>query len=155
SQGLGAVGPTSATLVEDGAALELQIDNKPDSITGTTNTLLISEVLSIQGLGLGGTGALHSISGINTWAGTIALSSLTAAGGTDAIGVEPDPSPNPDETYFTNDWSLTVTGNISGLQTISLAKVGTGHMILPNANTYLGPTQILLGWVTILNNQSL
>src|SRR5262249_35786084 len=33
--------------------------------------------------------------------------------------------------------------------------VGTGHLILPNANTYIGATSIEQGWVTIQNNNSL
>src|SRR5204862_6936390 len=80
-----ALGSSAAgTVVNDGAALELVIDDVPDSVTGTTNTMRFSEPLTITGNG-DGNGALLSASGINVWAGAIALTGSVAS-----IGVSPD-----------------------------------------------------------------
>jgi autotransporter-associated beta strand protein len=158
SQGLGPATASGGTTVNDGAALELQTDSTPDSITGTTNTLSVSEALTLNGTGINGTGALRSVNGINVYTGPITLGTLAPI---DAVGVEPDPNPHGDASYFTNDFSLTITGGISGGQNGTptptiFAKVGQGQLILPNANTNLnGPVQIEEGWITIQNNQSL
>src|SRR4029079_211665 len=37
----------------------------------------------------------------------------------------------------------------------NLTKLGGGHLILPFANTYSGKTDIVAGWVTARNNNSL
>jgi autotransporter-associated beta strand protein len=162
SQALGAAGATKGTIVENNAALELEIDSgldahgrnlANDSITHLANKLFITEDLTLNGRGFNGTGALHSISGINTWAGPIVLVPRLAA-----IGVEPDPNPSSDNSYFTNDFSLTVIGGISGgtpNDLVTLAKVDPGQLILPNANSYLGPTLISQGWITVQDNQAL
>ena len=110
--------------------------------------LNVSNNLFIVGSGLGNTGALRSISGINRWSGNI-----TTAGG--AIGVETDnrpghPTAGPD--YFAYDYSLTVTGDIGGG---SLTKLRPGHLILPNNNSYTGDTFIQEGWITIQNSGAL
>jgi autotransporter-associated beta strand protein len=155
SQGLGST--QGSTVVEINASLELQVDNIPDSVTGTTNTLQIAENLTIFGTGVAGSGALHSISGINVWNGTITLG-LAVATPIDSIAVDPDPAPHADNSYFTNDYSLTVNGVINGgkpTQLETLGKEGNGQLILTAANTYLGPTLIGHGWVTIQNNQAL
>src|SRR5262249_12793819 len=117
----------------------------------------VREALTINGTGIGNTGALRSVSGINTWTtGGVALGTLA---GSAAIGVDPDPNPSSTNDYFTNDYSLTIPTNISGGSSTvvgtTLAKVGTGQLILPNANTYTGQTQIQQGWITIQDNQSL
>ncbi len=139
SQALG----TGTVTVNTGTALQLEVDNIPDSVTGTTNTLSVANTLSISGLGFGGMGgALRSVSGINTYTGAITLT-----GAATAIGVDPDPNPTPSNSYFTNDYSLTVTGGING--TVTFDKVGTGQLILPNANSYTAPTNIQQGWITI------
>lgn len=167
-----ALGPGSTTVVvSSGAALELEVDfNAPaptwpgdphgrdltnDSVTGTNGNgpqlgLTLTRDLNISGNGLSGTGALRSISGINRWTGTISL--LT---GTAAIGVDADPNASNTNDYFTHDYSLTVTGNVSGAQGTTFRKVRQGQLILPNANSYIGPTSIDAGWVTIRDNRSL
>src|SRR5262249_32972369 len=110
---------------------------------------------------------------------------LTPLNGTlqDAIGVDLDfrpGHPRPSSTYFTEDYSLTVTGTVqdppvpppnnvpSSTQPVLDARGGhsrgdfqafnnrgTGHLILPVANTYTGWTRIEQGWVTIRNPNSL
>src|SRR5262249_28674947 len=59
--------------------------------------------------------------------------------------------------------SLTVFGNISGGRGTAFhigasptaANQDNGHLILPNANSYVGDTFIDQGWVTVQNNLSL
>ncbi len=151
------LGPNNSgkTSVQDGAALELELDSKVDSVTGTTNKLKVTEPLTINGRGLNKKdGALRNVSGINVWANVITLGGT----GTASIGVDPDPNAHADDTYFTADWSLTVGGNgakIDGPQGTTLVKTGAGQLILPNANTYFGSTIIEKGWVTILDNNAL
>mgnify|MGYP005837221185 CR=1 FL=1 len=112
--------------------------------------LQVANNLSITGNGLNNTGALRSISGINRWTGNI----NTGEGG-GSIGVEMDNRPGHPTAgadYFTYDYSLTVTGTISGS---SLTKLRPGHLILPTGNTYSGNTNIQQGWITIQNSSSL
>ena len=165
SNALGATG--SGTTVSSGATLELEVEaatNTPrfdaqgrdlwnDSVTGDPNRLTLSEPLTISGRGVGGVGALRNVSGINKYITGISLSSAESA-----IGSEPDQRaghPTPDASYFTSDYSLTVTATISGSTATSFVKRGTGHLILTNANPYLGKTFIEQGWVTIQNPNAL
>src|SRR5439155_3946031 len=149
SQALGS--SSSGTTVNFGAALELQIDNLPDSITGTVNTLRVAEPITLNGTGVNNTGALRSVSGINIWGGPITLT------GSAGIGVDPDPNRTNSKDYFTNDYSLTVTGDISSAFFFSgnLVKVDGGQLILPNPNSYTGTTDIQQGWITIRDEQAL
>jgi autotransporter-associated beta strand protein len=134
----------------------LTVSNSLDTFVGFS---LGSSGTGITGLGLmlpSGeyTGALDSISGINTYSGAIDLN------GTAAIGVQPDPRtahPLADANYFQWDDSLTVTGDIGNVfgTTGNLIKLGTGDLILPNNNTYGGSTLIQEGWITAQSNQSL
>ncbi len=159
SQALG----TSATpvTVAGGAALEYQVDSGfdphgrnlgDDSVTHNALQLNISRPLVISGTGVNNTGALRNVSGIN-----IQTSGITLAGAAAAIGVDPDPNPKSDNTYFTNDYSLTVNGVISNIVNPPpfFDKVGTGQLILTAINTYTGSTNIEQGWITIQNDQAL
>src|SRR5262249_39677786 len=137
---------TAGTTVNSGAALELEVDNRVDSATGTVNTLNVPEGITLIGSGVANTGALRSVSGVNVFSGEITLN------GTAAIGVEPDPSPTNTNDYFTNDYSLTVTGVIDDFFPAiagNLVKRGAGHLILPFDNDYNGTTDIQQGWITI------
>ena len=174
SQALGPVTKTNGTIVEYGASLELQTDTIIDPITGTTihlsdtitattDHMVFNQPLTIYGTGIENTGALHNISGINIWSGNITLG-LPYGGtlpSTAAIGVDPDPNPKSDSTFFTADYSLTVTGKIEddpsslpGTYT-NLAKRGMGQLVLTAANPYRGNTLIQQGWVVIENNTAL
>ncbi len=153
SQALG----TGSVTVLNGGTLKLEVDsNSPadphardltkDSIVGQTGNgpqlgLRLNNNITLNGLGAGGVGALYSASGINQWTGAINLA--TAPTG---IAVDPDPNPSRDNSYFTHDYSLTVTGVISGRQ---LEKTGTGQLILATNNAYTGGTLINQGWITI------
>lgn len=185
-----ALGATfSGTTVNDGAALVLEVDGTAgqqdehgrllgdDSVTHDPNSLKVPEPLTINGRGFGGSGgALRSFSGTNIYTGTIALGIITASGA-DAIGVDPDNirigHPSIDSSYNSidygatvpgSDYSLTVTGDISGgplsagppyIPGVIFAKVGAGALLLPEANSYTNPTQIEQGWVTIGDDRSL
>lgn len=77
-----------------------------------------------------------------------------------AIGVDAEPNQTPNNDYFTNDYSLTINGGITDAgvnqRILVLNKVGTGHLILPNANnTFFGPTNITQGWITIQDPNAL
>ncbi len=140
-----------------------------DSVTHDANKLLISNPLTLSGFGFNGVGALYSATGINIWQGGT-LSSITllasAAAPTAAIGVALDTRtghPSSDSTYFTSDYSLTVS-NVAGNgfggitdapppQTpANLAKVGLGQLILPVNNTYTTITYVQQGWITAQAN---
>src|SRR5439155_4714736 len=56
---------------------------------------------------------------------------------------------------ISGDYSLSVRGNIGGIRSTTLDKLGSGQLILPRANSYAGPTSIQAGWVTMQNNNSL
>ena len=90
----------------------------------------------ITGTGTSNQGALFSASGINTYTEDINLFGAEAG-----IGVAPNEGPDPenpgesltpsdDAGYFTNDYSLTVTGDIGGPRTTLFAKLGGGNLIL-------------------------
>lgn len=53
------------------------------------------------------------------------------------------------------DYSLTVSGGISGGDNTTLQKVGGGNLILRTANSYSGPTEINQGWITIQDTAAL
>ena len=118
--------------------------------------ITVSKNLFLRELGINNAGALRSISGLNQHSGGISIS-----GGQGSIGVDPDTRaghPTADNSYFTHDYKLTITtpDALSSGTATSFVKVGTGHLVLPVANTQLsGPTRIQNGWITIQNNQSL
>lgn len=161
----GALGPVGATVVQTGAALELEVDTgfdphgRPlgnDSVTGVPNRLLVSESITINGRGFFNTGALRSVSGINTITTPIILGQQASVAG---IGVDPDPDPSDTNDYFTDDYSLTAAGGIEDQNPgnpTDLAKVVGGHLILPtNNNNLRGNIFIEQGWVTAQQNRSL
>ena len=127
-----------------------------------------TENLRLTGTGPNSTGALESIAGTNSWAGSVilaqdaAFSPATTPGSVVDIGVLP-----PTSTNLTD--SLTITGVISqaavpltdtsgtvqvaAMPPLGIAKVGTGVLILdPSsptvaANTYTGGTTVVAGVV--------
>ena len=118
--------------------------------------LNVSKPITLNGNGVNNAGALDSLSGINIYSGAITLGNIQPA---DGIGVSLDSRPGhptADNSYFTNDYSLTVTGAITSGQFTTLNKEGPGNLILPNANPGLvGATFIDHGWVTVQNDDSL
>ncbi len=169
SQGLGLTTKIAMTTVSSGASLHL-VGNvgHEDSVTDTSNELLLDAPLTINGTGFGTEGALDSISGINryvenpsfTTAGGIPADIITIGAADTYIGVDPDPTETASNAYFTNDYSLTISGgliNSSGYSNlIWIAKVGGGQLILPNANTnFYGSWEIQQGWITVQDQDSL
>lgn len=162
----GALGATAgATSVTAGATLQLEVDSgfdahgrdlSVDSVTGVSNRLRISEPLTINGQGVAvagvNVGGLRSASGINTIISTVNMNS------TSSIGVDPDPSPESNNNYFTDDYSLTIGDPTAGLGVVNGGawnKLLTGQLILPRANGFTGRLTIMAGWVTIQNDQAL
>ncbi len=157
SQALGPQSKTNPTTVDNGATLALAVDDIPDSLTGTRNTLNVYDPLFIAGNGANSLGALFSESGTNIYYGNITLEPGGAS-----IAVAPDPNPTPTANYFTNDYSLTLEppgggpGTLFGGFAAPLTKKGTGQLILPTANDkFTGAVTIAEGWITIQNSDSL
>ncbi|MEK7214936.1 MAG: autotransporter-associated beta strand repeat-containing protein, partial [Chloroflexota bacterium] len=139
-QNAGALGTSGSaatgTVVQSGAALELQGPASPGGINPFNN-----EFLTLNGAGIANTGALRNVQGDNRWQGPVTLQS------TSAIGAD-------------GGTNLTITGavsdpNATGPAGGDLHKVGQGRLIFPNANTYRGKTLIDEGVLNIRNSQSL
>jgi autotransporter-associated beta strand protein len=107
--------PVAGTIVKSGAVLE---------IDGLGSGNPVNEPLTLNGSGVGGGGALVSVGGPNTWAGTIDLASDSV------VGVPSD---------------LTLSGSISGPG--GLTEVGGADLTLSGnaANTYGGTTTVSAG----------
>lgn len=124
----GALGVGSTTTVNNGGTLQLLGPG-----------LNPTEPLTLTGDGDASVGALRNSGGNNSWSGPITLTGpLGAALGADA------------GTVLTINTTIGETGGAAGLR-----KLGTGEVILPNANTYSGDTRIQAGTLTIRNNNAL
>lgn len=130
--------PPSTTKVYDGSALQLQ--------GGIT---VNNETLDLSGTGITSGGALISSGGANTWAGLVALTTIP--------GFNPTTTPATNVSINVSTAKDTLTldqvGQLNG--NFGLTKIGLGTLILPNADTYAGVTQISNGIVDIKNNTSL
>ena len=105
---------TAGTTIESGDTLEIIGGiNSPEPLTNA--------------------GSLTSVSGANTFSGTIALTADTS------VGVTAD--------------SLTLGGIVSG--NYGVTKIGNGTLILSGANTYTGLTTVSVGAIRIANNAAL
>ncbi len=101
------------TSVASGAALEME-----------GNVTVAGEALRLRGSGIGGAGALRSLSGSSAWNGAVTLEAHTT------VGVDAG--------------SMTIGGSIGG-GNYNLAKTGAGALVLGAANTYSGTTSVLGG----------
>lgn len=132
-----ALGATaSGATVSSGAALQLQ-----------GGIVVTGENLTLSGNGIGGGGALRSVSGSNTWNGTITLAANSTIGcdaGTFALQANIINSTL--QTTFTNAGVIIFNG-VLGNGTGGFVKVGTGLLSLGGANTYSGTTTISGGTV--------
>lgn len=149
-------GAADGTVVNNGAALELEVDNIVDSVTGNVAGLSVAEVLTLTGRGLANgpgspatnTGALRSKRGINHYTGNITMTNGTGG----SIGVDPDPTQSSDDRYLTDDESLTIDGDIAGQGSPSSnspwSKLGTGHLIIPRSISTQSTITIEAGWIT-------
>jgi autotransporter-associated beta strand protein len=128
------------TAVASGATLQI-----------SNNIAVSAEPLTIQGPGAGGTGALYSSGGYNTWGGPLALGAdatvahaaeaFTLSGTIDSAGHE--------LTYDTRSSNqvATLSGVISGNGGLRIK--GTGQVDLSGANTYSGTTTVQQGALSL------
>lgn len=114
--------------VASGAALELE---GPSFGSG-------NGAQTISGTGIGGTGAIRSLSGTNAFGTTSNTGSLTLAADS-SIGVDAD------------ELSIGLAIGESG-DSRALTKVGDGILVLGNANTYSGATTVSAGVVVLGNS---
>ncbi|HEV3082674.1 MAG TPA: autotransporter-associated beta strand repeat-containing protein, partial [Gemmataceae bacterium] len=122
------------TTVFNGAAIEVQQPAGGSPLT-------VNQILHLNGTGINGGGALDNVVGNNTWSGTINFDTSSS------ISVENDSLGNP--------LVFTITGDISGLETSVIDKVGPGILFFPNANDYQGQTLVSSGILRIANGSSL
>jgi autotransporter-associated beta strand protein len=142
SGSLGAV--NEGTVAKSGATLELQ------------NGIAVgAESLTLNGVGVGGNGALRSISGNNTYGGAITLAGATriqADAGrltlSSATGLSTTPAGSPFDLTFAGDGNILVA---SPIQTGSggVTKQGNGTLTLNATNTFSGPLTIEGGIVEV------
>lgn len=106
-------------------------NNGLDALELSGGITVSDKTITLNGAGDASNGSLASVDGSNTWAGDVALGVVT----TPSIGVL--------------SGSLTVTGEITGDNVSGLRKVGAGNLILTGMSTYVGPTTIAEGSLTI------
>jgi autotransporter-associated beta strand protein len=109
------------TTVASGASLQLQ--------GGIT---VSGELLTVNGAGLNGAGALENVAGNNTWDSVLTLGSTSSVG----VDVKGD--------TLTIDRAITDAGKALGV-----TKVGPGRLELDAVNVYTGPTTIRAGDVQV------
>lgn len=145
-------GATNGTTVASGATLELQ----KDAAYNNGNDLTIaSEALTLNGTGVGNTGALRNVAGNNTWGGAITLGSAAR------INSDADRLTINGAISGTNQ-NLTVGGagdtwinGVIGTAAGTLTKDGTGTLTLTGSNNYSGATTINSGVVNVRHNYGL
>ncbi|MDF1826396.1 MAG: autotransporter-associated beta strand repeat-containing protein [Verrucomicrobiales bacterium] len=134
----------NGTVVSDGATLAL---------LGDVNYTGLEE-LSLAGTGVNGVGALHNLSGDNSYAGVITLNSstligstagsLTLTGGIDGSGRA---------LTFDGAGDITLTAGVTASG--SLTKNGSGTLTLGAAGTQTGATQLNNGTTVLTNSAGL
>ena len=145
-----ALGTTDAgTTVLRGAALELA------EVSGVT---VGAELLTLSGTGIANDGALRSVSGFNSWLGTITLASaarINSDADTFTIGN------NASSAIIVGKADLTLGGAGDGTVNGKISccggvtKDGAGVWTLSGANTYTGPTTLTAGTLSIATGSNL
>lgn len=136
--------PTKGTTVASGAALQVQ-----------GGLSVGAEALTLNGAGISSDGALRSISGANSWAGTITLGSASRIN-TDAGELTLNGSIVAINQNLTvgGAGDTTINGAI-GTGSGTLTKDGSGTLELSGNSTYTGATAVTSGTVSILSNDAL
>jgi len=139
SLALGAVGGTNSV----GAGTTMEFSNNV-SITG--------ESLIVNGTGVGGNGALRNVSGANTFAGLVALSTdSTIKSESGVLSLSGASSLTLGGNVLTLDGvgDITVAGAITSTGTGSVTKTGTGTATFSAASTYTGATTVNAGTLLV------
>ena len=136
-QNANALGSTATgTTVSNGATLALQ-----------GGIVYAAEPLTLNGTG-GGIGALNSVSGNNTWQGTVTLGSGSYIGSTAGLLTLSNTVDTSVYTVgFVENGNTTVDGVITGAG--NLEKRGTGLLTLTANNNYGGSTTVIAGVLNI------
>ncbi len=124
------------TTVTPGAALEFQ-----------GNVSVLGEVVTLGGTGLGETGVLRNLSGVNAFNGTTTLSAaarIQSDAGTLTLGGATAIIAGANGLDFGGAGNVTVTGIIAGIGA-SLTKNGGGTLTLSGANTFDAGTTVTAG----------
>ena len=139
-----ALGTTAGgTTVSNGAALQIQ-----------GNITVGNESLTLNGSGIGSTGAFRNISGNNSFAGSISLASattITSDAGT--LTLTGGITGGLFTTTFAGAGNIAENGAITGLG--GIVKTGGGTLTLAGPNTFLGGTTINGGTVAVSSDGNL
>lgn len=148
-----ALGSTGTISVNTGSRLQLS-----NSITFTRGITLTND-------GIGGSGALQSVSGNNTWSGNITNNGGSTGGARinadsgSSLTIGGNITSGANTLYIGGAGNTTVNGTISGSATTgngALYKDGSGVLSLTNNNSSLtGLVRLLGGTISITNNNSL
>jgi fibronectin-binding autotransporter adhesin len=140
-----ALGTTASgtTVAATNAALQIQ--------NGITVT---GETLTLSGTGVASGGALESVSGANTWAGTVTLSAASRIN-SDAGTLTISGPVSGAAALTVGGAGTTAISGVVGIGTGTLTKDGTGTLVLSGTNTYSGATTISAGVLNIQNNKAL
>ena len=143
-----ALGSTAAgTSVTNGAALQIQ-----------NNTMVGAEALTLNGTGISGTGVLRSISGNNTWQGTVTLASdarINSDAGTLTFNTAANSINGTVQNLTLGGVGSGTVGGTITTGTGTLTKDGAGTWTLTGANTYTGATTVSAGVLNIRNATAL
>ncbi|MBU3665338.1 MAG: hypothetical protein FGM15_05605 [Chthoniobacterales bacterium] len=141
SSGTGLGTTAAGTTVNSGAALEVE------------GGISSAEALNIAGTGVGGNGALRSISGANTNTGTVTLSAnatISADSGAGLRLANIDIGAANRQLTFSNAGTILMTGNFSNMDTGStFFKEGAGSLVFSNTTANTGGGQLQLGGGTV------
>ncbi|WP_170062704.1 autotransporter-associated beta strand repeat-containing protein [Polaribacter filamentus] len=137
---LGAV--SGPTIVNNGTTLQIE------------GGVSIAEPITLYGAGISNTGALRSLSGNNTYSGTITSNANTVyiKADADILSITGGLVLNI-STYMAGNGTIHIPSVISGAQ--PFYKTENGTLILSGANTYTNATTIQDGVLTIQHNQAL